>query len=107
MQNIPLGPEPVQSYNTESAIHALKESGHQLLPLTQTVEALFQTALPEAYSKYTTVYENISDWKAHKVDEEFGLWTSRSVVLNANTNTYRDLDDLYGWVVCHSSIGRL
>jgi len=50
-QNIEIGPAPAQSYNTKSAIPPLKEFGQQLLPLTQTVEALFQTFLPEERSK--------------------------------------------------------
>ena len=76
-QNIELGPGPAPSYNTKSAIHALKESGQQLLPLTQTVEALFQTVLPAEHSKYTAVYETIYDGKADNVDKAFGIWTSR------------------------------
>jgi len=48
--NIELGPGPAQSYTTNSAIHALKEFSQQLLPLTQTVELLFQTFLQEEHS---------------------------------------------------------
>jgi len=97
-QNIELGPGPAQSYNTKSAIHALKEFGQQLLPLTQTVEAQFQTFLPEEHSKYTEVYETIYIGKADNVDEAFGIWTSRSLVINANTNYYKDLEDVcHGW----------
>jgi len=97
-QNIELGPGAVQSYNTKLAIHALKEFGQQLLPLTQTVEALFQTFLPEVPSKYTAVYETIYDGKAHNVHEAFGIWSSRSLVINANTNNHQGLEDLYhGW----------
>jgi len=97
-QNIELGPGPAQSYNTKSAIHALKEFGQKLLPLTQTVEALFQTFLPEEYSKYTAVYETIYDGKADNVDEAFGIWTSRSLVINVNTNNHKDLKDVcHGW----------
>jgi len=95
-ENIELGPEPAHSYNTKSAIHALKEFGQQLLPLTQTVEPLFQTFLPEEHSKYSAVYETIYDGKADNVDEAFGIWTSRSLVINANTNNNKDLED-----VCH------
>ena len=72
-----LGTGPAQSYNTKSAIHAVKEFGQQLLPLTQTVEALFLTFLPEDHSKYTAVYETIYNGKADNVDEAFGIWTSR------------------------------
>ena len=97
-QNIELGPGPAQSYNTKSAIHALKEFGQQLLPLTQTVEALLQTFLPEEHSQYTAVYETICDEKADNVDEAFGIWTSRSLVINANTNNHKDPEDVcHGW----------
>jgi len=97
-QNIALGPRPAQSYNMKSAIHPIKQFGHQLLPLTQTVEALFQTILPEEPSKYPALYETIYEGKADNDDEEFGIWTSRSVVINANTNNYKDLKDLcHGW----------
>jgi len=97
-QNIELGPGPAQSYNTKSAIHALKEFSQQLLPLTQTVEALFQTFLAEEHSKYTAVYETIYDGKADNVDEAFGIWTSRSLVINANTNNHKDQEDVcHGW----------
>jgi len=97
-QNIELEPGPAQSYNTKSAIHTLKEFGQPLLPLTQTVEALFQTFLREDHSKYTAVYETIYDRKADNVDEAFGIWTSRSLVINANTNNHQDLEDVcHGW----------
>jgi len=99
-QNIELRPAPAQSYNTKSAIHALKEFGQQLLPLSQTVEALFQTFLAEEHSKYTAVYETIYDGKADNVDEAFAIWTSRSLVINANTNNHKDLDQVcHGWCV--------
>ena len=58
-QNIELGPGPAQSDNTKSAIHALNEFGQQLLPLTHTIEALFQTFLPEEHHKSTAVYAPI------------------------------------------------
>jgi len=97
-QNIEPGPRPAQSYNTKSAIHTLKEFGQQLLPLTQTVEALFQTFLAEEHTKYTAVYETIYDGKADNVNEAFGIWTSRSLVINANTNNHKDLEDVcHGW----------
>ena len=95
-QNIEFGPGPAQSYNTKSAIHALKEFGQQLLPLTQTVEAQFQTFLPGEHSKYTAVHEAIYDGKADNVNEAFGIWTSSSLVINANTNNHKELED-----VCH------
>jgi len=97
-QNLELGPGPAQSYNTKSAIHALKEFGQQLLPLTPTIEALFQTSLSEKHSKYRAVYETIYNGPPDNVDEAFGIWTSCSLVINANTNNHKDLEDLcHGW----------
>jgi len=97
-QNIELGPGPAQSYNTKSTIHALKELGQHLLRLTKTVEALFQSFLPEEHSKYTAVYETIYDGKADNVDKAFGIWTSCSLVINKNTNNHNDLEDVcHGW----------
>ena len=88
-QNIQLGPGPAQSYNTKCAIHTLKESSQQLLPLTQTIEALFQTFLAEEYSKYTAVYETIYDGKADNVDQAFAIWAPRTLVINANTMCHK------------------
>jgi len=97
-QNIELGPGSAPSYNMKSAIHAVREFGQQLLPLTQTVEALVQTFLPEEHFKYTAVYETIYKGKANNVDAAFGIWTSRSLVMNTNTNNHKDLEDIYhGW----------
>jgi len=97
-QNIELEPGPAQSYNTKSAIHPLQEFGQQLLPLTQTVETLFQTFFPEEHSKYKALYETIYNGKADNVDEAFGIWTSRSLVINANTNNHKNLEDVcHGW----------
>lgn len=97
-QNIKLGPGPAESYTTKPAIHALKEFGQLLLPLTQTVEALFQIFLPSEHSKYTAAYETIYDGRADNVDKAFGIWTSRSLVINANTNNHKDLEDVcHGW----------
>jgi len=93
-QNIELGSGPPQRYNTKSAIHELNEFGQQLLPLTQTVEALFDTFLSEEHSKYTAVYGTIDDGKADNVDRAFGIWTSRSPVINGNTNNHKHLEDV-------------
>ena len=38
----------------------------------------------------------IYDGKADNVDEAFGIWTSRSLVINANTNKHKNLEDM-----CH------
>ena len=76
-QNIELGPGPAQSYNMKSAIQARTEFGHQLLTLTPTIEALFQTFLLEEHFKYTAVYETIYNGTADNVDETLGIWSTR------------------------------
>ena len=61
---------------------------------------MFQAFLPVEHSKYRAVYENIYDGRADNVDKAFGTWTSRSFVVNANTNNHQDLEDVcYGWCV--------
>jgi len=98
MPNIELGPRPAQSYKTKSAIHALKEFGQQLLLFTQTIEALFQTSLSQEHSKYTAVYKKIYNGKGDNFDEAFGIWTSRPLVINANTNNHKELEHVcHGW----------
>ena len=82
----------------KSAIHAITQFGQQLLPLTPTVEALCHRFLLEAHSKYTAVYETIYNGKAYNDDKAFGIWTSRPLVINANTNNHKHRED-----VCHRS----
>jgi len=66
--------------------------------LTQTVEALFQTFLPEEYFKYPAVYETIYNGQADNFDEAFRIWASHSLVINTNTNNHKDLEDVcHGW----------
>ena len=97
-KEIKFGPGPLQAYTTKPAIAALKEFGQQLLPLTQTVEALFRAFLPNDHEKYTAAFKKIYHGNQDKVDEAFGIWTSRSLVINANTNNHKDLEDVcHGW----------
>lgn len=97
-QNIDIGPGPAETYTKKTAIQALKEFGQLLLPLTETVEALFQTFLPNEHSKYAAAFQAIYDGRADPVDIAFGIWTSRSLVINANTNNHKDLEDVcHGW----------
>ena len=97
-QNIDIGPGPVETYTKKTAIQALKEFGQLLLPLTETVEPLFQTLLPNEHSKYAAAFQAIYDRRGDPVDIAFGIWTSRSLVINANTNNHKDLEDVrHGW----------
>jgi len=96
-QNIDIRPGPVQTYTTKAAIQALKEFSQLFLPLTETVEALFHTFLPSEHSNYRAAYEAIYDGRADPVDVAFGIWTSRSLVINANTNKHKDLEDVCQW----------
>ena len=49
---------------------------------------------------YNAVYNKIhrDTIKRDPVNEAFGIWTSRSLVINANTNNHKDLEDVFhGW----------
>jgi len=76
----------------------LKEFSQLFLLSTETVEALFQTFLLREHSKYRAAYEAIYDGRVDPVDVAFGIWTSGSLVINANTNNHKDLEDVCnGW----------
>ncbi|RPB03153.1 hypothetical protein L873DRAFT_283312 [Choiromyces venosus 120613-1] len=71
---ITLKPGLVLSYTSKIAIVVLKVFAQKLLPLTQTVEALFHTFLLEVYSKYKTVYHTIYNRRADNIASEvFGI----------------------------------
>ena len=96
--NIGHRPGQVASDNTKSVIDAVKEFGQQLLQLTQTVATPFQTFLRDEICNYSAVYQTICDGQADNVDQGFGIWTSRSFVINANTNNYHDWEnECQGW----------
>jgi len=97
--DIELEAGPAQTYSTKHAGKALKKFAAKLLPLTRTVEALFRGFLPEEYKKYKAVYNVIYDENERdRIDEAFGVFTSRSLVMNANTNSHKDLEDVcQGW----------
>ena len=101
--DIQLGPGPAQTYTTKLAIATLQEFSQRLLPLTKTMESLFQAFLPKEHEQYTAAYNAIytklhGKNKRDPVDEAFGIWTSRSLVINANTNNHKDLEDVcHGW----------
>ena len=94
---------PVESCTTQPGRDALEEFSQHLRKLTQTVEKLFETFLPDEHAKYTLAYNGIYDKKLGKdqrnpVDQAFGIFTSRSLVMNANTNNHKDLQDVcLGW----------
>ena len=75
-QNIDIGPGPAETYTKKTAIQVLIEFGQLLLPLTQTVEALFQTFLLNEHSKYAAAFHAIYDGRADPVDIAFGICTS-------------------------------
>ena len=103
IQNITLGAGPAQSCGTQQARAALQEFSQHLRKLTPTVEKLFETFLPDEHAKYTLAYDGIYN-KTHAeggrdpIDQAFGIFTSRSLVINANTNNHKDLADVcQGW----------
>ena len=97
-KNIKLGPGPAKTYTTKDAIEAMQDLAQKLLPLTQLEETLFCGALPDEHSKYKAAYKVVYGGKDDRIDQAFGIWTSRSFVINANTNNHLDLEDIcHGW----------
>jgi len=101
--DIKLRAGPAQACSSQEARAALQELSKDLRPLTQTVEKLFETFLPDEHAKYTQAYNGIYDnihgqGNRDAVDSALGIFTSRSLVINANTNNHKDLEDIcQGW----------
>ncbi|KAG0643579.1 hypothetical protein HOY80DRAFT_1032764 [Tuber brumale] len=55
---------------------------------------LFHSFLQDKYSKYKAVFETIYKGKEVKFDKAFGRWTSCLLVINSNTNNYKDVGDV-------------
>ena len=88
--DIELEQGPAETYVKKVAGKALRTFAAKLLPLTRTVEALFRGVLPDEYKKYKAVYDEIyEEDERDPIDEAFGIWTSRSLVMNANTRIWR------------------
>ncbi|KAG0636585.1 hypothetical protein HOY80DRAFT_1053927 [Tuber brumale] len=69
IKDIHHGSRPAMSYTLNTAITALKIFVPKLLPLTQTIEALFYAFFPDEYSRYKTVHETIYKKREGKIDE--------------------------------------
>ena len=96
--DIKLGPGPAETYRSKKDIQALQEFAAKLLPLTQLVEAIYSVFLPNEFAKYKKVFEFLNGPIPDTIDSAFGVWTSRSLVLDALSNIHRDLEDVCrGW----------
>ena len=98
--DIKLGPGPAETYQTKKGIQALLEFAAKLSPLTQLVETIYSAFLPDEYAKYKKVFDFLqaNDALPDPTNSAFGVWTSRSLVLDALSNTHRDLEDVCrGW----------
>ena len=96
--HIKLGLGPAETYRSKKDIQALQEFAAKLLPLTQLVEAIFTAFLPDEFDKYKTVFKFLNGPIPDTIDSAFGVWTSRSLVLDALSNIHRDLEDVCrGW----------
>ena len=109
--DIKLRAGPAQACSSQEARAALQELSKDLRQLTQTVEKLFQTFLPDEHAKYTLAYNGIYNTFHGKgnrdaVDSAFGIFTSRSFIINVNTNNHKDLEDVcQGWCAIVASGG--
>jgi len=66
-----------------------------LTPLTRLVGSMFRAVAPEIWDVYDKVYLALPTNDITKpLKKSFGLWTSRSIVLNAETNIHVDLKDV-------------
>lgn len=96
--NIQLGQGPAETYRTKNDIQALREFATKLSPLTKVVEAIYSVFLPDDFAKYKKVFDFLYGNEPDVLDSAFGVWTSRSIVLDALTNIHRDLEDVCrGW----------
>ena len=98
--DIKLGPGPAETYQTKKCIQALLEFAAKLSPLTQLVESIYSVFLPDDFAKYKKVFDFLqaNDPLLDPTNSAFGVWTSRSLVLDALSNIHRDLEDVcHGW----------
>jgi len=98
--DIKLGPGPAETYKTKKAIQALLEFAAKLMPLTREVETIYSVFLPDEYARYKKVFDFLqaNDPLPDPTNSAFGVWTSRSLVFDALSNTHRDLEDVCrGW----------
>jgi hypothetical protein len=96
--DIKLGPGPAETYRSKKDIQALQEFAAKLSPLTRLVEAIYSVFLPDEFAKYKKVFEFLNGPVPDTIDSAFGVWTSRSLVLDALSNIHRDLEDVCrGW----------
>lgn len=96
--DIKLGPGPAETYRSKKDIQALREFAAKLSPLTQLVEAIYSVFLPDEFTKYQKVFKFLNGPIPDTIDSAFGVWTSRSLVLDALSNIHRDLEDVCrGW----------
>jgi hypothetical protein len=96
--DIELGAGPAKTYKSKKDIQALRAFAAKLSPLTQVVEAIYSVFLPDEFDKYKKVFDFLNGPVPGPEDAAFGVWTSRSLVLDALSNMHRDLEDVCrGW----------
>ncbi|KAG0132722.1 DDE superfamily endonuclease-domain-containing protein [Tuber indicum] len=73
----------------------LNEFVATLKPLTSLLEGVFDTTIPNIFEIYKTVVNSLPENKADRgIKSCFGVWTSRSIVLNCYTDIHLDLKDV-------------
>ena len=97
IEGIELSRGPREVWRSAVVEEPLMEYLKYLKPLTQLTEAIFQRVLPEVFNKYKLVYNHLrseGDLLGENVKSSFGIWTSRTAVLCAQTNVHVDLLDV-------------
>jgi len=75
--------------------HTLKNYLRAINPLTQLMQKYFQYLLPDFYTKYKKVYNQLLvTYLTEDKKEWFGIWTSRETVLSTFTKVHVGLHDI-------------
>jgi len=99
ISGIKLSRGPHATWNTaRDTTEALHQFLVTLTPLTRLVGTIFRVVAPEIWDIYDRVYRALPANKITKpLKEVFGIWTSRSIVLNTETNIHVLKDACHGF----------
>lgn len=94
IKNIKLSKGPTATW--EGRENNVKSYLEQLHPLTQTLECIFRAVLPDSWSKYVKVRDEMPRVLLEdEYHEALGIWRSRAIVIDSITNLDRDMKDIY------------
>lgn len=102
-----MGRGPQATWNTtRDTGKALYQFLDIVKPLTSIVESMFRAIVPEIWDIYDKAYRVLpAPSTLSAVKKSFGIWASRSIVLNAQTNLHVDLKEVCCGFSCNHAIG--